>query len=178
MSSGAATPGLDKFPSFLPFQFFDGTGSPRSLLRRDLRGRTRMPSVSSVQSAENAWITSSSSTSATCAASYRAIFNTITTPERTSRSARTARGRVAYNLLPQATSLPSLKLAACIIAMSVEPLRGGLHAHARTLPTATTSILSKDREMRSISVTPPAAAKRPTTSLSTVSVRVASQSSC
>jgi hypothetical protein len=26
MSSGAATPGLDKSPSFLPFQFFDGTG--------------------------------------------------------------------------------------------------------------------------------------------------------
>ena len=52
------------------------------------------------------------------------IFNTITTPERISRSARTARGRVAYSFPPAAKSLPSPRLGACIIATSVEPLKG------------------------------------------------------
>jgi hypothetical protein len=83
-----------------------------------------MLSVSSVRSAENAWITSSSSTSAICAAFYRAIFNTITTPERIFRSARTARGLVPYNLPRPVISLPSRKLAVCTIAMSVEPPEG------------------------------------------------------
>jgi putative transposase len=81
-------------------------------------------SVSSVRSAENAWITSSSSTSAICAAFYRAIFNTIMTSERIFRSARTARGLVPYNLPRPAISLPSRKLAVCTIAMSVEPPEG------------------------------------------------------
>ena len=66
---------------------------------RDHPGRTRTPSVSSVRSAVNAWITSSSSTSVTCAAFYRAIFNIIMTPERISRSTRTAHGLVPYNSL-------------------------------------------------------------------------------
>ena len=81
-----------------------------------------MLSVLSARSAENVWITSSSSTSAICAAFYRAIFNTIMTPERIFRSARTARDLVPYNPWP-ATSLPSRKLAVYTIAMSVEPLR-------------------------------------------------------
>jgi hypothetical protein len=71
---------------------------------------------------ENAWITSSSSTSVTYAASCRAIFNTTTTPERISRFARTARDPVPFNLPRLATSLPSRRLAVCTIAMSVEPL--------------------------------------------------------
>jgi len=109
---------------------FERWGSRRSSLRRDLRGRTRTLSVLSVRSAENVWITSSSSASAICAAFYRAIFNTIMTPERIFRSARTARGLVPYNLPRPAISLPSRKLAVCTIAMSVEPLR--LHFLART----------------------------------------------
>src|SRR5260221_3847754 len=53
---------------------FERWGSRRLSLRRDLRGRTPTLSVSSVRSAENVWITSSSSTSTICAAFYRAIF--------------------------------------------------------------------------------------------------------
>ena len=56
--------------------------------------------------AENAWITLSSSTSAICAAFYRAIFDTITTSERIFCSERTARGLVPYNLPRPAISLP------------------------------------------------------------------------
>ena len=102
---------------------FERWGSRRLSLRRDLRGRTPTLSVSSVRSAENVWITSSSSTSAICAAFYRAIFNTIMTPAPIFRSARTARDLVPYNLPRPATSLPSQRLAVCTIAMSVEPLR-------------------------------------------------------
>ena len=78
----------------------------------------------------NAWITSSSSASITCAACCRAIFNTIMTPERIFRSARTARDLVPYNLPRSATLWASRKLAVCTIAMSVEPLKAaccGLH---------------------------------------------------
>jgi hypothetical protein len=84
-------------------------------------GRIPTPSVSSVRSAGNAWITLSSSTSVTCAASCRTLFNTIMTPERISRSTRTAHGLVACNFPPQAILLPSPRSAVCIIAMSVEP---------------------------------------------------------
>src|SRR5437016_3722590 len=45
------------------------------------------------------------------------------TPERIFRSARTARDLVPYNLPRPATLLASRKLAACTIAMSVEPLK-------------------------------------------------------
>ncbi len=71
-------------------------GSRRLSPRRDLLGRTFMRSISSVRSAGNVLITSSSSTSATCVALCQAIFNIITIPERISRSARTARGPAAY----------------------------------------------------------------------------------
>jgi hypothetical protein len=64
------------------------------------------------------------STSAICAAFYRAIFNIITTPERILRSARTARGLAPYNLPQPAISLPFQKSAVCTIAMSVEPPEG------------------------------------------------------
>ncbi len=83
--------------------------SQRSSRGRDLPGRTPTLSVSSVRSGENAWITSSSSTSVICAAFYRAIFNIIMTPERILRSARTAHGAVTYNLPQPAISSPSLR---------------------------------------------------------------------
>jgi putative transposase len=73
---------------------FERWGSQRSSPRRDLRGRTRTLSVSSGRSAKNVSITSSSSASAICTAFYRAIFNTITAPERIFRLVRTARGLV------------------------------------------------------------------------------------
>ena len=82
---------------------------------------SHMSSVLSVRSAVNVWITLSSSTSVTCAAYCRAIFNIIMTPERISRSTRTAHGLVAYNFPLQAILLPSPRSAVCIIAMSVEP---------------------------------------------------------
>ena len=84
-------------------------------------GRIPTPSVSSVRSAVNVWITLSSSTSVTCAAYCRAIFNIIRAPEHISRSTRTAHGLVACNLPPQAILLPSPRSAVCIIAMSVKP---------------------------------------------------------
>jgi hypothetical protein len=96
---------------------FERWGSGRLSLRRDHRGRT--PTLSAI-----------------CDAFYRAIFNTIMTPERIFRSARTARDLVPYNLLRPATSLPSRKSAVCTIAMSVEPLRR--HVPACTRPTAVT----------------------------------------
>jgi hypothetical protein len=85
------------------------------------------------------WITSSSSTSAICAAFCRAIFNTIMTPERIFRSARSARGLVPYNFPRPALSLPSRKLAVCTIAMSVVLLR--LHFLLAPRPTAVALIL-------------------------------------
>jgi len=49
------------------------------------------------------------------------LSSCIMTPERIFRSARTARGPVPYSYPSQAlTLLPSRRLAACIIAMSVE----------------------------------------------------------
>src|SRR5215470_6136984 len=113
-------------------------GSQRSSLRRDLRGRTRTLSVLSVRSAESVWITSSSSANGTCAAFYRAIFNTTMTPERIFRFARSVRGRVPYNLPRPAILLPF-------------PEVGGLH-HRYERRSASTSncrhdnfqILSRD----------------------------------
>ena len=93
---------------------FERWASRKSSPRHDLRGRTRTLSVSSVRSAVNVWITSSSSTSAICAASYRAIFNTIMTPERIFRSTRIVHG-------PRPTQSPS---SGNIIAF---PEVGGLH---------------------------------------------------
>jgi hypothetical protein len=46
-------------------------------------------------------------------------FNIIMTPERISRSTRTAHGPVACNFPPRAKLLPSPRSAVCIIAMSV-----------------------------------------------------------
>src|SRR5215468_3896682 len=87
---------------------FERWGSRRSSLRRDLRGRIRTLSVLSVRSAENVWITSSSSANGTCAAFYRATFNTITTPEHTFRSARSARGLVPYTSLGRQIAFPEV----------------------------------------------------------------------
>jgi Homeodomain-like domain len=112
-------------------------GIRRSLLPRDHPGRIHMPSVSSVRSAVNAWITLSSSTSGICAASCRAIFNIIITPEPISRSTRTALGLVACNFPPQATLLPSRRWAVSIIAMSVEPRNIGEATRYLSLPSIT-----------------------------------------
>src|SRR5229473_5443998 len=76
----------------------------------------------------------SSSTSVTCAAFCRAIFNIIMTPERISRSTRTAHGLVACNFPPQAVLLPSRRSAVCIIAMSVVPREIGEGGTLRLSP--------------------------------------------
>jgi hypothetical protein len=68
-----------------------------------------------VRSAATVWITLSSSMNVTWAAYCRAIFNIIMTPERISRSTRTAHGLVACNFPPQAILLPSPRSAVCII---------------------------------------------------------------
>ena len=116
-------------PSAIAFEQWE---SRRSSLPRDHPGRTPTPSVSSVRSAVNAWITLSSSASVTCAASCRAIFNIIIRRERIFRSTRTVHGLVLYSDPPQAiTLLPSRRSAACIIAMSVEPRKIGEAARSR-----------------------------------------------
>ena len=93
---------------------------------RDHPGRIHMLSVSSGRSVVNAWITSLSSASVTCAACCRAISNIIMTRERISRSTRIVHGIVPYSYPSQAiTLLPSRRSAACIIAMSVEPRKMG-----------------------------------------------------
>ena len=89
------------------------------LLRRVHHGRIHMSSASSARSAANAWITSSSSTSVTCGASSRGIFNIITGPEHICHSIRTARSLAAYSLPLQATSSRSPRWAVCIIATNV-----------------------------------------------------------
>ena len=71
----------------------------RLLPRRDHLGRIHMSSASSARSAGNVWITSSSSTSVTCAASCRDIFNIITGPEYISHSTRIVRSLAAYSPL-------------------------------------------------------------------------------
>ena len=84
----------------------------------------------------SAWITLSFSTSVTCAACYRGIFNIIMTPERIFRSTRTVHGLVLCSYPPQAiTLLPSRRSAACIIAMSVEPRKIGEAARYLSLPS-------------------------------------------
>ena len=72
--------------------------SRRSSQRREACGRTRKLSVSSVRSVGNVWVTSSSSTSAICVPSYRAILNIMMMSEPIFRSTRTVRDLVAYNL--------------------------------------------------------------------------------
>jgi hypothetical protein len=89
--------------------------SRRSSLLRDHPGRTLPSSISSVRSAANVWITLSSSTSVTWAASV-GLFSIIVTPGRISRSTRTARRSGPYTDLPQARSLPSQRSADCIMA--------------------------------------------------------------
>ena len=105
---------------------FERWGSRRSSLRRDLRGRTHMSSASLARSAANVWITSSSSTSVTCAVCYRGIFNIITGPERISRSTRIVRSLAPCSPSLQARSSPFQRWAVCIIAKNVAPpdLRG------------------------------------------------------
>src|SRR6478609_7787529 len=68
-----------------------------------------------VRSAATVWITLSSSMNVTWTAYCRAIFNIIMTPERISRSTRTAHGLVACNFPPQAILLPSPRSAVYII---------------------------------------------------------------
>ena len=98
-------------PSAIAFEQWE---SRRSSLPRDHPGRTPTPSVSSVRSAVNAWITLSSSASVTCAASCRAIFNIIMTRERI----------FAQQGLSTASSCPATLQGNNIIAF---PEVGGLH---------------------------------------------------
>src|SRR3984893_9183904 len=94
--------------------------------RRDRLGRIHTSSASSARSAANVWITSSSSTSVTCAASCRAIFNIITKPEHISHSTRIVRSLAASSLPLHPRSSRSRRWAVCIIATNVAPhdLRG------------------------------------------------------
>jgi hypothetical protein len=56
-------------------------------------------------------------------------FNIIMTPERISRSTRIVQGLVLCSYPARAiTLLPSRRLAACVIAMNVEPRKIGPHA--------------------------------------------------
>src|SRR5882762_998020 len=80
-----------------------------------------MSSASSVRFVANAWITPSSSTRVTCAASCRVIFNIITGPEPISHSTRIVRSPAAYSLPLQARLSPSRRWAVCIIATNVAP---------------------------------------------------------
>jgi hypothetical protein len=93
----------------------------RLLPRRDHLGRIRMSSASSARYAANVWITSSSSTIVTCAASCRDIYNIITGPEHISHSTRIVRSLAAYSLPLQARSSRSRRWAVCIIATNVAP---------------------------------------------------------
>ena len=100
---------------------FKRLASKRLLPRHDHPGRIHMSSASLARSAANVWITSSSSTSVTCAMCYRGIFNIITGPERISRSTRIVRSLAAYNQPLQARLSCSQRWAACIIATNVAP---------------------------------------------------------
>jgi hypothetical protein len=76
----------------------------------------------------NVWITSSSSTSVTCVASYLLTFDIITSRELISRLTRIVRRPVQYCHPPLAKSLPSRNSAVSAIGANVEPpeiRRGG-----------------------------------------------------
>ena len=75
----------------------------------------------SAQSAVNVWITSSSSTSVTCVASYLPTFDIITSRELISRLTRTVRRPVQYCHPPLAKSSPSRNSAVSTISMNAEP---------------------------------------------------------
>src|ERR1700704_5775859 len=114
---------------------FGRWASGRPSLPRDRPGRIPTSSVSSVRSAGNVWITLSSSTTVTCAASCRAIFNIIMKSERIFRLTRIAHGLVLYSYPPQAITLsPSRRSAACTIAMSVAPREMGEAAPSYLFP--------------------------------------------
>jgi hypothetical protein len=105
----------------LPFRLFESrvVNDP---LRRQCRRRVN-PELAHAN--ESPGPTSSSSTSATCAAFYRAIFITIMTPERHLSFGKDCPRDLRPIQLPQpALSLPSRKLAVCTIATGVEPFRG------------------------------------------------------
>ena len=76
------------------------------------------------------------------------LSSCIMTPERISRSTRTAHCLVACNFPPRATLLPSRGSAVCIIAMSVEPHETGEAARSSPHQIALNSFLSKDRVSR------------------------------
>jgi hypothetical protein len=131
--------------------------SRRSSLPRAHPGRIPTSSVSSVRSAGNVWITLSSSTTVTCAASCRAIFNIIMKPERIFRLTRNAHGLVLYSYPPQAITLsPSRRSAACTIAMSVAPREmGGAAPSYLFPPNCPQFIFEQGQAQRSHSPAPP-----------------------
>jgi len=87
--------------------------------RRGHPGRIHMSSASLARSVANAWITSSSSTRATCGASSRGIFSIITGAGHISHSTRIVRRLATYSLLLQARLSRSQRSAVYIIAMNV-----------------------------------------------------------
>src|SRR6266404_3116696 len=81
----------------------------------------RTLSASSARSAENIWITQSSSTSDTCGAFSRPMWTTTIDPGHTSRSPRIAQRGARHRVRMLARSSPFPRLAACTIAISASP---------------------------------------------------------
>jgi hypothetical protein len=100
---------------------FAGWASRRSLPPLARRGKIHLSNALSAQYAVNVWITSSSSTSVTCVASYLLMFDIITSGELISRSTKTVRRPVQYRHPPPAKSLPLRNSAVSTIGTNVEP---------------------------------------------------------
>jgi hypothetical protein len=86
----------------------------------DSRGKIHLSNALSAQSAVNVWITSSSSTSVTCVASYLLMFDIITSGELI-LAQQGIRRPVQYCHPPPAKSLPSRSSAVSTIGTNVEP---------------------------------------------------------
>jgi hypothetical protein len=86
----------------------------------DSRGKIHLSNALSAQSAVNVWITSSSSTSVTCVASYLLMFDIITSGELI-LAQQGIRRPVQYCHPPPAKSLPSRNSAVSTIRTNVEP---------------------------------------------------------
>ena len=114
-------PSIHGASSRIPHQIhpLDFLMSQKLLLPRAHLGRTPTWSASLALSVASVSITSSFSTSVTCAACFRPIFAITTKQERIYRSTRTARGPVRYTCPPPARSSRSQKSVGCIIVTSV-----------------------------------------------------------
>jgi hypothetical protein len=99
---------------------FAGWALRRSLPRLARLGKIHLSNALSAQSAVNVWITSSSSTSVTCVASYLLMFDIITSGELI-LAQQGIRRPVQYCHPPPAKSLPSRNSAVSTIRTNVEP---------------------------------------------------------